>query len=436
MLKEMDVTASQVRKILSPASGELSADAVKGLFLRTKYGSDFAAVLKDATQRGGAVLILNLAGDDSRSPINAYLAECQKEKLELAVKAVAEAVDAQEIYVVKPPETEYVPGSMEAEGITAKVIEAGHSLVLREESALYYQMETGELRSCPLEKDFPSQGYQNRPTIIADAETFCRIYEAAKPDYVESKLVVISHAGESRIAEVKTGTSLEVLLSECGLTAEKSVLVGGVTGEFISKNELEQKMVDVSADWDSISVYGAKDCLADVTRQLTAEAKQESCGKCVLCREGTWHFMTYAQDITAGKAKKDDLAMILDIGPLIQAGAFCSFGQKMARAVVSSVEQNRAELEAHFIKKTCPAGVCKAFAKLVIDPAKCTGCGDCVDECDEDAIAGKKKFVHIIDADLCENCGKCAKVCEEDAIVMQDGTIRVPKKPVKVGKFK
>lgn len=431
MLKEMESTASQIRKILSPADGGLSTEAVQALSLHTKYGAAFSDVLKDAKERGNGSLILNLAGDDSRSPINAYLAASQKEKLEYAINAVSKAAGIKEIYVVKPPGLDYTP-----QDIPATVIEAARSLVLREESALYGLMENGELRSCPLEKEFPSQGYQWRPAITADAETFCRIYEAAKPGYVESKLVVIHNEGESRIAEVKTGTALSELLSECGLKAEKSVLAGGVAGEFIGIGQLEQRNIQLSADWDSISIYGEKDCMAEITRQLAAEAKQASCGKCVLCREGTWHFQAYAQDITDGKAKKEDLSMILDIGPLIQTGAFCSFGQKMARAIVSSIEQNRTELEAHFIKKTCPAGVCKAFAKLAIDPAKCTGCGECMDACNEDAITGKKKFIHIIDTDLCENCGECAKACSENAIVMQDGSIRVPKKPVKVGKFK
>ena len=107
----------------------------------------------------------------------------------------------------------------------------------------------------------------------------------------------------------------------------------------------------------------------------------------------------------------------------------------MAQLFVSSVETNRDELEAHFIRKKCPAGVCAAFSKPVIDPSKCTGCTDCLDVCDEDAITGKKKFIHMIDPDMCENCGKCAEACEEGAIVPQDGTIRVPKKLVRVGKF-
>lgn len=431
MMKEIDCTASQVRKILSPCSGGLSAEAVKALSIHTKYGTDFSLELKDAAEREHASLVINLAADDKDAPISGYLVSYQKEKLDAAIKSAAEAMGAEEIVIVKTKDIDY---TLEYENV--KMIDVERALVLREESALYHMIESGELRICPLEKDFPSQGYQDVPAAIVDAETLCRIYEAVKPDYVESKLVVLRTSKESRIAEVKTGTTLAGLLKESGLEAEKSVLIGGVTGEFVGKEGLEQKTVDLSADWDSVTVYGNQDCLADVTRQLAADAALESCGKCVLCREGTWHFRAMTQDITDGKAKKEDLAMILDIGPLIQVGAFCSFGRKMARVVVTSVEHNRAELEAHFVKKTCPAGVCKAFAKLVIDPSKCTGCGDCIDVCDEDAINGKKKFIHIIDNDLCENCGECIKACEEDAIVMQDGTIRIPKKLVKVGKFK
>ncbi len=431
MMKEIDCTTSQVRRILSPCAGELPAEAVKILSIHTKYGTDFSMELQDAANRKHARLVVNLAADDKDAPLSEYLAVHQKEKLDAAIRSVAEAIDAEEIIIVKTKEIDY---TLEYDNV--RIVETKRSLVLREESALYHMIESGELRSCPLEKDFPSQGYSDAPAVTVDAETLCRIYEAVKADYVESKLVVVRTAEESRIAEVKTGTTLADLLKACGLHAEKSVLVGGITGAFIGKEEQAQKTVDLSADWDGVTVYGNQDCLADVTRQLALSAAQESCGKCVLCREGTWHFQTITQDITEGKAKREDLAMILDIGPLIQAGAFCSFGQKMARAVVTSVEHNQAELEAHFVKKTCPAGVCKAFAKLVIDPTKCTGCGECIDACDEDAILGKKKFIHMIDMDLCENCGKCMEACEEDAVVMQDGTIRIPKKLVKVGKFK
>lgn len=433
MLKEMKDTTCSVQSILAPFSGKLSADSVKRLVLTTKYGLPFSEQLQDAAEREDTILVINLAADDENAPINAYLVQNQKEKLDAAVEAIAQIIQAKEIIIVESEEIEYVP--VIDVSVQTKTIKTKRSLVLREESALYHLIETGEVRSCPLEKRFLSQGYQNRPTVTADGETLCKIYAALK-NTADSKLVVFVSNQESYIAEVKTDITLETLLKESGFKTEKSVLLGGLMGEFVGKEELPERVVSERAEWDLIQVFGQKDCLADKTRALLVQAQEESCGKCVLCREGSWQMMSIAQDITSGKAKREDLEMIQDIGPLIQVGAFCSFGQNMARLCVSSVQKNRLELEAHFLKKTCPAGVCKAFSKLVIDPEKCSGCTDCMEECDEDAITGKKGFIHIIDSDLCENCGKCAEVCEENAIVMQDGKIRVPKKLVKVGKFK
>jgi NADH-quinone oxidoreductase subunit F len=64
----------------------------------------------------------------------------------------------------------------------------------------------------------------------------------------------------------------------------------------------------------------------------------------------------------------------------------------------------------------------------------CTGCTDCVDACEDDAILGKKKFVHVIDQDECIQCGACMAACEEGAIV-KAGAVKpkTPKKPVPCG---
>lgn len=62
---------------------------------------------------------------------------------------------------------------------------------------------------------------------------------------------------------------------------------------------------------------------------------------------------------------------------------------------------------------------------------KCNGCEECLDVCEDDAILGKKRFVHVIVQDECIQCEKCMEACEEDAIV-QAGAVkpRCPKKPI------
>lgn len=427
-MEKMNLTASQAEILTAPYAGEISAQAVLSLNIPAKYAIPFTETLKDVHERGNGVVILNMAADDADAPISACLAETQADKLKAAFKAVAEAAGATECWLVKTPEINF-----ELSGV--KTINTERSMVLREESALYHMILSGELRSAPLPKDFPSEGLQDKPTVVVDAETLVRVYAAAQPGYEETKLVAVRTPNGTKLGEFKTGTSLADIVAESGAKAEKSVLLGGLTGTFVDNTELDSCKVDTSAMWDYVGIYGSKDCMAHLTEELAKRARTETCQKCVLCREGTWHFENIFSQVAAGKAKKDDLAMVEDIGPLIHIGSFCSFGQGMANVFVSSVRTNRKELELHFVKKSCPAGVCKAFSKPVIDPAKCTGCTDCLDVCDEDAITGKKKFIHIIDPDMCENCGKCAEVCEEGAIVPQDGTIRVPKKPVRCGSF-
>lgn len=430
MLKEIKATV-QAKAILSNYAGEINADDIKRLSVTTKYGTPFRRELEDASKRGNAILMINLAADDKNAQINEYLAVHQREKLNAAIRAVANAAGAVEILVIKAKNVPY-----DTDDKKIKVLEVERNPVLREEAAFCYLVKYGEVRSCPLEKEYPSQGLGSQPCIIVDGETLCRIYEMARNTQNNTKLVVVKYKTESFLTEIPIGTNIDMLLEECGMQPEKGVLIGGTLGKFVGKEEISQYTVSADAFWDFIWVLDTKDCLANVTFQMALETKEKSCGKCVLCREGIWHITNIIYRVTEGKAKKEDLDMILDIGSLIQIGAFCSFGRKMAGLFVSLAEKNRNELEAHFVKKSCPAGVCKAFSKLVIDPTKCTGCTDCADECDEDAIRGKKGFIHMIDHELCENCEKCVKVCEEAAIVLQDGTIRIPKKLVKAGRFK
>ena len=83
----------------------------------------------------------------------------------------------------------------------------------------------------------------------------------------------------------------------------------------------------------------------------------------------------------------------------------------------------------HISKKGCRAGVCKKFMTYHILASKCIGCGECMDACEDEAILGKKKFVHVIDLNECTLCGKCMDVCDEDAIVMAGA--KKPKCPAK-----
>ncbi len=423
-MKLAKTTTSQARVLLADSPCvSVTADQVKNIALTGKFGWPVSQMAADAAGREHAALLVNLVGDC----LSAELAEVVRDKMATACTALAEYIGAEEILIAAPQGVSFNLSN-------ARTVTVEPNPVLREESALYHILETGELRSAPLERKFPSQGYQGRPTAAIDGESLLKLYAMTQPDYRDTKIVAVCQDGQSELAEVPLGTPVKNLLEELGATGSKSVLLGGITGRFSDGTD------EVSWDdrFDSIHIYTDQDCMADVLAKLLAQAQEKSCGKCVLCREGVWHLAGIFQSVTQGKAKKEDLDMVLDIGPLIEVGAFCSFGQRMAGMAVSGLECNRPEIESHITKKKCPAGVCAAFNKksYCIDPTLCTGCGDCEDECPEMAIEGKKKFIYMIDPDMCTGCGQCAGACDEEAIVVNDGSIKLPKKLTKVGKFK
>lgn len=182
---------------------------------------------------------------------------------------------------------------------------------------------------------------------------------------------------------------------------------------------------------EKISGLKENQCIVDVLLKEVIAHKCKDCGKCVFGYEGITQLEMMLKDITEKKGRTTDLALMTELASMMKTQTLCEDGMEIAEAVLYALENNRTDFEEHIGKKGCRAGVCKKFMTYHILAEKCIGCGDCMDECEDDAIIGKKKFVHIIDQDECILCGKCMDVCEEGAIV-QAGAVkpRCPKKPI------
>ena len=112
----------------------------------------------------------------------------------------------------------------------------------------------------------------------------------------------------------------------------------------------------------AISVFSSDICAVDLAMRCMSFAKGESCGECVLCREGTSQVQEILTDITEGKAKPEDLDILIDLGTGMKAGSLCSLGRTAPNPVLTTLERFRDEYELHVRKKQCPAGVCRKLA--------------------------------------------------------------------------
>ena len=182
---------------------------------------------------------------------------------------------------------------------------------------------------------------------------------------------------------------------------------------------------------DKIRNLKDTECIVDVLLKEVRANECRDCGKCVFGYEGITQLEMALSDITEKKGRSWDLDLMKDLCEMMKSQSLCEKGEEIAEAVLEAMERGRAEFEEHIGKKGCRAGVCKRFMTFHILAEQCTGCGECMDACEEDAILGKKRFVHVIEQEECTQCGACMDVCEEEAVV-RAGTVkpRCPKRPV------
>jgi len=206
--------------------------------------------------------------------------------------------------------------------------------------------------------------------------------------------------------------------------AFKAVQTGGPSGGCLPSSHL-----DMPVDFDSLTAAGSmmgsggmivmddQTCMVDVARYFIAFLTEESCGKCIPCREGLRCSLDVLTRITEGKGEEGDVALLEEMGGVMQDACLCALGSSAPNPVISTLRYFRDEYDAHIREHRCPAGVCKALIRYEIDQAKCDGCHACVTACSTGAITGQVKYPHLLKQDLCIKCGACIEACKREAVL-------------------
>lgn len=318
--------------------------------------------------------------------------------------------------------------------------EGAGAFVCGEETALIASIE-GERGMPKPRPPFPAnKGLWGCPTIINNVETlanlpfillkggklFRRYGTATSPGTKTFALAgQVSHTG---LVEIPMGMSLRELVFDIGGGLRdgkhfKAVQIGGPSGGCLTEEHL-----DLPLDYDALKkagamigsgglvVMGQDTCMVEVAKFFMNFVQNESCGKCVPCREGTKRMLELLTKITRGLADETDLALLEELALTVQDGSLCGLGKTAPNPVLTTLKYFRHEYEAHVRDKKCPAGVCKALQNYFIDQEKCTGCGLCAKLCPAEAITGTKKAPHVIDISKCLKCGTCIEKCKFSAI--------------------
>ena len=328
-----------------------------------------------------------------------------------------------------------------------QVMEGAGAFVCGEETALMASIE-GD-RGMPKPKPpFPAiSGLWGKPTVINNVETLATVplimgmgpakfRELGTPGSPGTKTFALTgHVANTGLIEVPFGATLRTIVMDIGggITDKKNridpdgfkaVQIGGPSGGCLTKEHLDLKM-----DFDSLRSIGAmvgsgglvcmnkSTCMVAVAKYFMQFTQKESCGKCVLCREGTKQMLYLLEDIVEGRATLDTLALLQELATVVQQGSLCGLGKTAPNPVLSTLKYFKEEYMAHVVNKHCPTGECKSLAKPEILAEKCKGCTLCGKKCPVHAITGEVKKTHIIDGAICIKCGVCAQVCKFDAVV-------------------
>ncbi len=318
-----------------------------------------------------------------------------------------------------------------------KVHRGAGAFVCGESTALMTALEgrVGEPRPKYIRSNI--KGLWNKPSVLNNVETWANVpliinkgadwfssigTDTSKGTKIFSLVGKINNTG---LVEVPMGITLRDIIFKIGGGIPggrkfKAVQTGGPSGGCIP-----EQLLDLQVGFDELTKAGSMmgsggmivmdedTCMVDVARYFIEFLTDESCGKCVPCREGLRQMLKILTNITQGKGKEGDLELLEELSETAIEASLCALGKSAPNPFLSTLRYFRDEYEAHIKEKRCPALSCRALVSYYIDPEKCKACGICRRRCPVDAIDGGKKKIHIIDQQKCTKCGTCFEVCPD-----------------------
>jgi NADH-quinone oxidoreductase subunit F len=240
-----------------------------------------------------------------------------------------------------------------------------------EETALLTSLE-GHRGHPRLKPPFPAiEGLYGKPTIVNNVETIANVPHILRrgadwykqwgtPQSTGFRLFCLS--GQVKypgLYELPHGTTLRELIYDYGggptedAGELKAVVPGGLSMQLLDASQL-----NVPLDFENIAkagsslgsagviVVGKNQDMVELARRTIAFYREESCGKCTPCREGTGWLEAILERIEHGQGRVDDIALMLYIADMVGGKSFCPFGYAAIWGLQSNLAKFRGEFDA------------------------------------------------------------------------------------------
>ncbi|HLY32655.1 MAG TPA: NADH-ubiquinone oxidoreductase-F iron-sulfur binding region domain-containing protein, partial [Ktedonobacterales bacterium] len=233
-----------------------------------------------------------------------------------------------------------------------------------------------------LKPPFPAVvGLYGGPTVINNVETMATVpaivrlgaqtYAAYGTEKSKGTRIycLSGHVNHPGNYELPLGTPLRTLIEDFGGGVRLGRKVKAITPGGSSASLMTAEQLDTPLDYEAVAAAGSmlgsggvivlddQTCIVGAVLRMTEFYRDESCGKCTPCREGTFWLVQLLERLEDGHGKESDIPLLLDICDNMVGGkCFCPLGDAATASIVSSIKLFRDEYIHHARTGGCLVG--------------------------------------------------------------------------------
>ena len=292
----------------------------------------------------------------------------------------AHPADQVERAVAEAREQGYVGKNILRQGLDHEIVvtRGAGAYICGEETGLLESLEgkKGQPRKKP---PFPAQyGAFGMPTTVNNVETFCHVPHIVGKGadwfrgFGTEKSPGTTLFGVSGLVqrpglyELPLGTPLDEIVFQHARgplegRSVKGVIPGGMSMPILPASQLDVPMANeflrerkTMLGTGGVMVMDDTTCMVRALCVITSFFRDESCGQCTQCREGTGWLNKIVERIERGGGVQEDLGILDDVAAKMEGGTICAFSDAAAWPVQGMLRHFREEFEDHVHQKKCP----------------------------------------------------------------------------------